>query len=984
MDNPIKYSDFIQPDGSIEELIKQLEALSTTYSGMLKAVKDSANALKNSLKDVSGATTEGQNATKKAATEAERLAKEEEKLNFARSDAAKKIADLKAQQQSQNQINKLTIKLNQSAEGSYDKLSAQYSLNKIRLNQMSKAQREGTKEGQKLEKESKALYERMKELQEATGKNTLNVGNYGDALKDMPGILGNFSNGIAGVRAQFMKLLANPIVGFIALIAATFAAIVTSMKRSEDGQDRLNKVMTVASVVFDDVLDILTELGVVLFDTIPKAFRSAQIEFNLFQNDLQKGFLQLKKTWTEFVGTAEDAEKINEEIKAIDRSSADLLAEQQRLSKEMSEGFQQVADKANNLGTEIERDIKLAIRLADLQSKFNRDERRFIVENAKLSRESAKAMGEAEQMKLLDAQKSIDLYNEAFRVQEKQLENELDLAKQREKILKSQSSLAVDDIEAKKAIAEAEANVFSIEAKFDDVRRQRYRRLNMIRQEAFKQEKERSKAYIELSSLEQAALIRANERIISSDQSTFDERQKALVENAQLESSVLKDKVQMELQDLENRNRLSLINDQDYALQKKVIEAKLSDELLKINEKLSLEQKKILEKQTEDSKKQAEITEKSEKEKFDLSLQALAVEKELKDSEIELLQSTEAEKTRLRLESEKERLKSVLELNKTMGKQLSSEQIALMENQIALIDKKIGQAEAQKDHDLYSLAGLNLSDGAKSAISTSTQFALDQLSQFLAAQTQAAQQVVQNANSQAQSAKGRLEQELELARQGYAANVSQREKEFQLAKKNQERALAQQKKAQKAQMALDSIMQASNLITASSKIWSQLGFPWAIPALAIMWGSFATAKIQAAKATRNQQVQEYGDGGLEFLNGGSHASGNDIPIGTTRDGKSRRAEGGEALAIINRKNTSKYKRLLPQIIDSLNRGDFENKFANAYSMPGINVEVQGGKNDLRNLEKEVLAIRKQGDKKYFTDSSGKLIQQYKNRTRIFT
>lgn len=82
----------------------------------------------------------------RGATEAEKLAKAYDDLTKSQTDNAKQLADLKRQQAEQNNINKLTAKLNASAEGSYDRLSAQYSLNKIRLNAMSKEMREATDE----------------------------------------------------------------------------------------------------------------------------------------------------------------------------------------------------------------------------------------------------------------------------------------------------------------------------------------------------------------------------------------------------------------------------------------------------------------------------------------------------------------------------------------------------------------------------------------------------------------------------------------------------------------------------------------------------------------------------------------------------------------------------------------------------------------------------------------------------------------------
>ena len=96
--NPIKYSDLISPDDSIEKLIKQLEQLQSIYNGVAQSVKDNAAAMAASLRQVSGATEQGRQSTRGASQEADRLTKAYEALNFARSETAHKIAELKEQQ----------------------------------------------------------------------------------------------------------------------------------------------------------------------------------------------------------------------------------------------------------------------------------------------------------------------------------------------------------------------------------------------------------------------------------------------------------------------------------------------------------------------------------------------------------------------------------------------------------------------------------------------------------------------------------------------------------------------------------------------------------------------------------------------------------------------------------------------------------------------------------------------------------------------
>ena len=234
---------------------------------------------------------------------------------------------------------------------------------------------------------------------------------------------------------------------------------------------------------------------------------------------------------------------------------------------------------------------------------------------------------------------------------------------------------------------------------------------------------------------------------------------------------------------------------------------------------------------------------------------------------------------------------------------------------------------------------------------------------------------VEKAKERVDAAQSAYEAEVEARSNGYANNVATTKKELQQEKKKQ---LERQKileAAQKKQEALNTITQASNLITASSLIWSQLGFPWAIPALAAMWTSFAVAKIKAKQVTASQS-EEYGEGGLEFLEGGSHASGNDIDLRTKNSkGKNMRAEGGEALAIINKKRTKKYRGILPDVIDSLNKGTFEDKYMNAFaSTDGMSLVVSPNDGiDLSKLEDDVRNIRKQNETKYCNLGSTTLI-----------
>ena len=128
-------------------------------------------ALKQAIADEIAA-----NKTKRASMD--EVTQAQERLRAAQAASRQVAHELNIQAKEANRIAKLQAQINLSADGSYNKLAAQYELNKIKLNAMSQAEREAIDVGKKLEAETLALYQRMIELQEATGNHRLSVGNY--------------------------------------------------------------------------------------------------------------------------------------------------------------------------------------------------------------------------------------------------------------------------------------------------------------------------------------------------------------------------------------------------------------------------------------------------------------------------------------------------------------------------------------------------------------------------------------------------------------------------------------------------------------------------------------------------------------------------------------------------------------------------------------------------------------------------------------
>lgn len=358
---------------------------------------------------------------------------------------------------------------------------------------------------------------------------------------------------------------------------------------------------------------------------------------------------------------------------------------------------------------------------------------------------------------------------------------------------------------------------------------------------------------------------------------------------------------------------------------------------------------------------------------------------------------SETEITKFKLEQEKARWEEQIRLAESGGLDWSQAQIDTAKSTVKGIDRELSELDdfigniGKKGLGGSLLEMLGFNDDQIDALSEAANIVIEQFQAILDAEVELAEQAVEAAEERVEAAQKAYDAEVEARNNGYANNVATAKKELEQEKKNQQQKQKQLEAAQKRQEALNTVIQASSLTTASANLWSSfssipiVGPALALAAIATMWTSFAVAKVKAKQVTASQS-EEYGEGGLEFLEGGSHASGNDIDLHTKNSKhKNMRAEGGEALAIINKHKTRKYRKILPDVIDSFNKGTFEDKYLKAFDGSdelSVSLNANGSNIDLSKLEDDVRSIRKQNEVKYYTMPNGTVVMQYKNIKRI--
>lgn len=1036
----IKYSDLIQPDNSISEAVKQLEQLQKLYETMLKRIEEGAKGLQKPLSEGGGATEEGRKKIDAYEKQVRSLAKAEEDLKLAMTDTSKEIAVLKQQQTDQTRLNKLVAKLNNSMAGSYNALSAQYELNKIKMNNLSQSYLENTEAGKRLVKQTAEIYAAMDKYQKSTGKHTLSVGNYKQAFDGLGFSVSQVARELPSLAISantFFLAISNNIPMVIDEIQKLRAANEAAAKAGEAQVSitgKLIKSMFSFNTVMVLVLTAFSLWGKDITNWIGSLFTGKKRVENL-TGSLKHMADAMQNARLE---TAKETVKLNVLYKTATnnaKSTTERTQAVKALKKEYPEYFKNLSDEEIKLGK---------------ASKAYKEATKAITENAK---------ARAALDKITELQKEfIDTDQKRIGLLTKQVQAQGELAKAEQYTAKVSSTITATSTQAASQYYAATAS--NVNKLKDDIKEYGDEAEKAaLRQKVLAKSMENLTKYVTVDSLTGKDTNTDSKKKEFDLLKAYEESRVALIVDARKkEEAEIREAARAELAKLEKDTTEKQRATQQYADTVYNIEAKLRRDLERLREKWDLEdlqkahdfmnerlravragtgeelllQTYLLEnerKQDELRIKQSTDTEAVKNERLLILQRAyqlasiklredftkdqnnriisrsvfrLQQEQQASEAEFNIVQRSAKEQEAFRLNAERQKWEQILELTRLYGSQITGYEIKTVEDTIKGIDNAIKQNTSGWDSEqgvfgnLFDLmfggafgdkggkSGKERAEEFNQSIADASEYAIENLKSVAQARVEAAEKAVQAAEKEVSARQKVLDAEIQARANGYANNVATAQKELDFARKQQEKALRDKKKAQKQQERIDTLMQASSLVTATANLWKDLGLA-AIPAIALMWGSFAFAKIKASQLSKaSDQTEEYGNGTVEMIDyGGSHASGNDVDLGTTKDGKRRRVEKGEYFAVINKRSSQRYRRLVPDLINSLNKGTFEQKYLNAYSgADEVTNIMQGGNVDLSNVERDLKSIKESAGHKFITGADGTIIEVKGNVKRI--
>lgn len=958
----IKYSDLVIDDGAIQKLISELGQLRQTYERDVQAIVAACQNMKAAINGMGGGSGGGSgSALPRQMSEIDKLKAKYDELNdrYKKNDLAieqykARIAELQQQMKAEAKAQLENSQNARQAAESYNRLAALYTRLKIELNKYSQEEISNNKVLLDKQKQAEATMEKMKALQAATGQHTLDVGNYSKAL-----------NGLGLATQQIVReapSLAVSFNQFFLAISNNIPIFTDAFKRvkEEMGSTRIALMQTLKSffswqTALVIVLTLLSKFGNEIIKWASgvlgsgKAFDAAAEGLKAYNETMSKVSGQMAESAAEletYIYVLENGNKTEAERAKIVQLVNEKYGKQIEYLGLTIDGTQSLISAKGRL-------IELLVREAEARGVLN--------EITTVSGEIAKREESDEHQKLLtaveEAKRAYDAIEFLDRIASGNMGGYEELG------AAAQSSFELWRANASWAAAKSELKKYNEETqKLINLReRLKERALELdfgtllgvggsgggsgkfVRNRDLEFIRAGQDAALEAT---QGSIFKETEAIRIEYTRRIEDLRTYLAEQRKLKEDEREITVAGETAILSQIKSLHLVMDKEIA---DAWFEMLSSQVGDLTRTLDAETD-ALAKALDDMDEKALKSSLGKTVFGDKSAEkALQLKYQQKQSDIRLATfgDKDAQKTQLR-GAEIEYKEGLLELWQKDATKTTWE-IERLRNEIELLKKEASEEEGmswfeklqKKLGDIFGKRGLkDLSKGLQQTVS----YVMEQFQTIAQARVDLANTMVEQSQRELDATKSTLDQEIEARNNGYANNVALAQQEYLEKQRINEQALAEQQAAVEAQERLNTIMQVTSLITASAQVFSSfsgipvVGIPLAVAAIATMFGAFAAAKVQANQLA----AKTYGEGGTELLSGGSHQSGRDIPLGTMPDGRERRAEGGEYLAVINKRSSRKYGSVIPAVIDALNAGVFEQKYGNAFrGDAGLVVNVDG-------------------------------------------
>jgi hypothetical protein len=272
----------------------------------------------------------------------------------------------------------------------------------------------------------------------------------------------------------------------IGLLIVAIGSLVTAFKSSEEGANKLSKILTVIGSVTDNLLDLLADLG----EKIIYAFENPREALTSFTDLIKENLIN------RFEGLIEFFPKIGEAITLLfegkfgqaGKVAADAVGKVTLGVESVTDATADAAKAVGDFTNQVVEEGKKAAEIADKRAKANLLERQLLVERAQLEGDIAALRLKSRQEDEFTAQERKDALLEAQRLEDQLLAKETEVLTLRRDAQVEENKLARSSVENLNKEAEAVAAVERQRAQRLTQQRSTQRELNRLNKELEREE----------------------------------------------------------------------------------------------------------------------------------------------------------------------------------------------------------------------------------------------------------------------------------------------------------------------------------------------------------------------------------------------------------------------------------------------------------------------------------------------------------------
>lgn len=260
------------------------------------------------------------------------------------------------------------------------------------------------------------LNQKINNTDKAAQEASKSTATLGQQLSTIKGPIGQVVQGFQGLGQAMKIMMANPLGIFLTVIAGALYSLKRALTDSEEGQEKMNRIMSVFGALLGNVTDLIADFGEKLIDAFTNPKQALSDFANLLKDQILnriEGLVELipklgKAINLLFKGEFAEAGKV-----AVNAAGKVALG-----VENVTEKVQQATEAVKEYTKEQQREAKLADEVAKMRNKAARLDRQLMVDRSELeqqiaelklkSRQEDQFTAEERKQALLDAQELED------------------------------------------------------------------------------------------------------------------------------------------------------------------------------------------------------------------------------------------------------------------------------------------------------------------------------------------------------------------------------------------------------------------------------------------------------------------------------------------------------------------------------------------------------------------------------------------------